>query len=127
MRGRPAALAVAATLALAGCGGSEESDEGVQGPTTVPTTATPTTTTTTPTTPMPEPAPSPYSTEEQAPGEGDGGGGPPGPDPSAPRGDDQTGGARPPEDSPENDTAPDPDSPAGRYERYGDENPGACE
>ena len=125
MRGRVAALATAAALVLAACGGSEQNSEDVSGPTTVPTTTTPTTTTPTPTTTTPEATPSPYSTEEQAPGEGDGSGG--AQDPTAPRGDEQTGGARPPEDSPENDTAPDPDSPAGRYEQYCDENPGACE
>jgi hypothetical protein len=126
VRGRPAALAVAAALALAACGGSEQNSDDASGPTTVPTVPTTTTpTATTPATTTPEATPSPYSTEEQAPGEGDGTGGAPAP--SAPRGDEQTGGARPPEDSPENDTAPDPDSPAGRYERFCDENPGACD
>jgi hypothetical protein len=122
VRGRAAALAALAALALTACGGSDESGEDATGPTTVPTTTTPTTPTT-PAAPSPPPEPggTPYSTEEQAPGEGDGSASPP------LRGDGETGGVRPPVDSPENDTAPDPDSPAGRYERYCDENPGACD
>jgi hypothetical protein len=34
--------------------------------------------------------------------------------------------AEPPQDSPENDTAPPADSPAERFEEFCNENPGAC-
>jgi hypothetical protein len=38
----------------------------------------------------------------------------------------ETGGTQPPQDSPQNDTPPPSGSPAERFERFCEENPGAC-
>jgi len=95
-------------VALAGCGGDDESSDatitmpqltvpgGDETPESTPTETTPP--------PAPEPEPSP---------DGDSGGAPVPAPPAAP-------------DSPQNDTPPPPDSPAARFEEFCDANPGAC-
>jgi hypothetical protein len=112
LRRRAALVLALLALGAAGCGGDDEpakeSAEPVEAPElSVPGGDAPALGgdgTDTGTDAVPEEA-SPGETATQTPGEGDG---------SAP------------EDSPESDTPPPPDSPASRFEEFCEENPGAC-
>lgn len=100
------ALACGALLLAPGCGGDDEnaSETDTTPRITVPSedTAPPATTEATP--PQTQTPPPPRTTPEDSGGSTA---------PSLP-------------DSPENDTKPPPDTPEGRFERFCDENPGAC-
>lgn len=100
------ALACGAMMLAPGCGGDDEkaSDTDTIPRITVPSedTAPPPTTEAAP--PQTQTTPAPQTTPQESGGSTA---------PSAP-------------DSPENDTKPPPDTPEGRFERFCDENPGAC-
>jgi len=119
-------VAALIAVSLAACGGDDEpsNDEVRKPPLTVPTNETTTdesTDTTTDSTDTTETAPeTDTGTTEPAPEPpldqpNPGNGGTPAPDTN-----------RPPRDSPENDTPPEPGSPEERFEQFCEQNPGAC-
>jgi len=111
------AIALALVPASAGCGGDDES---AQTTPELPRLTTPQTETEPPPPPETETAAPLDPGTETLPPDGDGDssddGGTPAPAPEA----------EPPADTPENDTPPPADSPAERFEKFCEENPGAC-
>ncbi len=99
-----------AVLAVAGCGGDDESS--AETTPALPELTVPQGERTAPPEPPTETTPDPPPATETVPPST--GGGTPAPEPT------------PPQDTPENDTPPPADSPAERFEDFCNENPGAC-
>jgi hypothetical protein len=136
---RAAAVTLAvASLFVAGCGGDDETAETVPPPPelSLPGAETPTlddlpdSTLPSATSGSETPGSGSGSAGSDGGSGGSGGGSAPGSGGNAPsQGGGQqapSGGQHAPEDSPENDTPPPPGSPAERFERFCEENPGAC-